>query len=126
MMYKITLQNSFDGSRFGMTFYKGIGVTPDERLAKTIAKRGNEVEEVEDDYNIFMRTPPIPVVDDEDIDEDDDDDSGEIKNGIELSSLTKAQLVEYAADFGIDITGAKDKKAILAIIENSTPAEIEE
>ena len=126
MMYKITLQNSFDGSRFGMTFYKGIGVTPDERLAKTLAKRGNEVEEVEDGYNIFMRTPPIPAVDDEDIDDDNDTDDEEIETGIELASLTKAQLVEYAADFGIDITGAKDKKAILAIIENFAPAEIEE
>jgi len=126
MMYKITLQNSFDGSRFGMTFYKGIGVTPDERLAKTLAKRGNTVEEVEDGYNIFMRTPQIPVVDDDDTDDDSDNDNEEIEIGIELSSLTKAQLVEYAADFGIDISGAKDKKAILAIIENSTPAEIEE
>lgn len=43
-MYKITLPINLDGYRYGIKFFKGVGETDDERIAKVLVEKGFIVE----------------------------------------------------------------------------------
>lgn len=120
MKYKVTLPVQFDGPRYGMSFYKGVGITDNKAYADRLEQKGFIVEEVEDEYKIMSIkgreigtgiSPGVPPIEgtEEDVEE----------NPFESMSIN--QLKKYAEENEIDISTASpnDKATIIRIIQAS-------
>ena len=56
-MYKVTLPLDYNGMRYGIEFFRGVGKTDDKRIAELLKGKGISVEPVSDFGNSFMQEP---------------------------------------------------------------------
>lgn len=95
-MYKITLPINYDGYRYGISFFKGIGHTDNKGLAQRLRAKGFGVEAVS-------------------IETDSSDPNATTANAeesIDYSAMADEELAGIAAEKGIDIEGKTRRQVI--------------
>lgn len=90
-MYKITLPINYDGYRYGISFFKGIGQTDNKGLAQRLRAKGFGVEAVSVDAA---------------------HDEVAAEESIDYTAMADEELAEIAAEKGIDIEGKTRRQVI--------------
>lgn len=95
-MYKITLPINYDGYRYGISFFKGVGQTDNKSLADRLKKKGFGVEAVS--------TEAAPLAT--------ETEAAGGEGDIDYTTMTDEELAGIAAEKGISIDGKTRRQVI--------------